>query len=80
VTGAYDGGSASAPLAEPAGHEPAYCDRCGEPAAAGSHGRCAAARALEPPRYCPGCRRRLVVQVVPTGWTARCSEHGTISG
>ena len=54
----------------------AYCDRCGEPAATGSHDRCAAARALEPPRYCPSCRRRLVVQVVPTGWTARCAEHG----
>ncbi|ONH33853.1 hypothetical protein [Pseudofrankia asymbiotica] len=53
-----------------------YCDRCGEPAATGSHDRCAAARALEPPRYCPTCRRRLVVQVVPTGWTARCAEHG----
>ncbi|ADP78877.1 hypothetical protein [Pseudofrankia inefficax] len=53
-----------------------YCDRCGEPAGTGTHERCDAARALEPPRYCPTCRRRLVVQVVPTGWTARCAEHG----
>ena len=53
-----------------------YCDRCGEPAAAGDHARCAAARALEPPRFCPDCRRRMKVQVVPTGWTATCVEHG----
>jgi len=64
----------------PAGARPtapaaAFCDRCGEPAA-GGHERCAVARDLEPPRYCPACRRRLVVQVVPTGWTARCAEHG----
>jgi hypothetical protein len=57
-----------------------YCDRCGEPAASGDHGGCAAARALEPPRYCPACRRRLVVQVLPTGWAARCVQHGETSG
>lgn len=51
----------------------AYCDRCGEP---GVHADCQRARELEPPRYCPHCRRRMVVQVTPTGWTARCSEHG----
>jgi hypothetical protein len=33
---------------------------------------------LEPPRYCSGCRRRMVVQVTPTGWTAKCVEHGII--
>jgi len=65
-----------------------YCDQCGErvtaveaaevPAAA-VHARCAARRELEPPRYCGQCKRRMVVQVVPRGWTARCSEHGTIS-
>jgi predicted amidophosphoribosyltransferase len=54
---------------------PAYCDRCGEPLA-GDHAACAASRELEPPRYCPHCRRRMVVQVTPTGWTARCVEHG----
>ena len=31
---------------------------------------------LEPPRYCPHCRRRMVVQVTPDAWTARCVEHG----
>jgi len=34
---------------------------------------------LEPPRYCPQCRRRMVVQVLPRGWSARCSEHGVLS-
>jgi hypothetical protein len=64
-----------------------YCDQCGEPAASveapevadtAVHARCAARRELEPPRYCGQCKRRMVVQVVPRGWTARCSEHGTI--
>ncbi|WP_442789719.1 biotin synthase auxiliary protein BsaP [Paenarthrobacter sp. GOM3] len=31
---------------------------------------------MEPPRYCVECRRRLKVQVTPTGWTAECSRHG----
>jgi hypothetical protein len=53
-----------------------WCDRCGEPAAEGDHARCRAARMLEPPRYCPDCRRRMKVQVVPTGWSASCVEHG----
>ena len=56
-----------------------YCDRCGEPAAEGLHAGCAAARELEPPRYCATCRRRMVVQVTPTGWSARCSEHGKLT-
>jgi len=54
-----------------------YCDRCGGPAAEGDHRGCAAARVLEPPRYCTQCRRRMKVQVVPAGWTAVCVEHGT---
>ncbi len=54
-----------------------WCDLCGEP---GSHAACQDARALEPPRYCARCRRRLVVQVTPTGWTARCVEHGLTQG
>jgi len=53
-----------------------YCDRCGEP---GTHPDCTQARQLEPPRYCARCRRRLVVQVSPTGWTARCVEHGELT-
>ena len=50
-----------------------YCDRCGKP---GTHEACVAVRALEPPRYCAHCGRRMVVQVTPGGWTARCVEHG----
>jgi hypothetical protein len=55
-----------------------YCDRCGLPAADDVHATCQAARQLEPPRYCPQCRRRMKVQVVPTGWTASCVEHGVL--
>ena len=57
-----------------------WCGRCGERQGDGPHPGCAAALALEPPRYCARCRRRMVVQVTPTGWTARCVEHGTTSG
>ena len=53
-----------------------FCDQCGKPAAEGEHVRCAERRVLEPPRFCPDCARRMVVQVTPTGWTARCSRHG----
>ncbi|GAA2342569.1 hypothetical protein [Dactylosporangium salmoneum] len=57
----------------------AYCDRCGEPRASGSHDACLAARELEPPRYCGQCRRRMKVQVLPSGWTASCVEHGALT-
>lgn len=58
-----------------------FCGYCGQDrAAGGSHGRCDHAALLEPPRYCVACRRRMVVQVTPTGWTARCSRHGEVSG
>ena len=53
-----------------------FCPRCGEPETALTHEQCAAALALEPPRYCPTCRRRLKVQIVPTGYSALCSRHG----
>jgi ribosomal protein S18 acetylase RimI-like enzyme len=51
------------------------CGHCGQP---GRHTSCEAALALEPPRYCTQCGRRMVVQVHPTGWSARCVEHGTL--
>jgi hypothetical protein len=57
-----------------------YCDRCGEPADAGDHRACERSRQLEPPRYCPACRRRMKVQVLPQGWVARCIEHGALTG
>lgn len=58
-----------------------FCVHCGEElTAGGDHARCAIPRtALEPPRFCAQCARRMVVQVTPTGWTARCSRHGEIS-
>ncbi|MEO6502029.1 MAG: hypothetical protein ABIQ09_08975 [Jatrophihabitantaceae bacterium] len=47
---------------------------------AGGHSDCAARAALEPPRYCPECARRMVVQVDPMGWRAVCSRHGERRG
>lgn len=58
-----------------------YCDRCGGALTIGDHPACRSARALEPPRFCGACRRRMRVQVLPTGWRAVCVEHGeTTSG
>lgn len=57
-----------------------FCDRCGDPIAdGGAHEACVRARELEPPRYCARCRRRMIVQVTPTGWHARCVEHGELT-
>lgn len=56
-----------------------FCDRCGGAVADGGHEACVAARALEPPRYCPVCRRRMKVQVLPAGWRATCVEHGAVT-
>ncbi|MDP9094421.1 MAG: hypothetical protein M3N95_16170 [Actinomycetota bacterium] len=56
-----------------------YCDRCGHALSNGDHEACAVARALEPPRFCGTCRRRMVVQVTPAGWSARCVEHGELT-
>jgi GNAT superfamily N-acetyltransferase len=57
-----------------------WCDQCGEELTGEGHARCRTARELEPPRWCAQCRRRMVVQVDPTGWTARCVEHGVRTG
>jgi hypothetical protein len=56
-----------------------WCDRCGGALADGGHEVCAAARGLEPPRYCGQCRRRMTVQVLPAGWRATCVEHGDLT-
>ncbi|MPZ61524.1 MAG: hypothetical protein GEU93_09545 [Propionibacteriales bacterium] len=53
-----------------------FCDHCGERLDSGVHTECEKRRTLEPPRYCPQCRRRMKVQVTPRGWTATCSRHG----
>ncbi|MFI6458250.1 hypothetical protein ACIBF6_42725 [Streptosporangium amethystogenes] len=57
-----------------------YCDHCGRPEGEADHAGCRAARVMEPPRYCARCRRRMVVQVTPGGWSARCAEHGVTCG
>jgi hypothetical protein len=38
----------------------------------------AAQLGLEPPRFCAACGRRMIVQVRPDGWWARCSRHGLV--
>lgn len=38
----------------------------------------AARLGLEPPRFCAACGRRMVVQVRPDGWWAKCSRHGVV--
>ncbi|MEI2809270.1 MAG: hypothetical protein V9F00_03405 [Nocardioides sp.] len=59
----------------------AYCGQCGEPLADSAlHGPCAARMQLEPPRFCPQCRRRMKVQITPRGWAADCVEHGPLYG
>ena len=57
-----------------------WCGQCGAELTVEGHAACRRAASLDPPRYCARCRRRMVVQVTPTGWTARCSEHGLVSG
>ncbi|HYQ65983.1 hypothetical protein [Actinophytocola sp.] len=64
-----------------AGHGPdagvSFCTHCGRPAGEGDHARCSGTQAdLDPPRFCAACARRMIVQVTPSGWTARCSRHG----
>ena len=57
-----------------------FCSFCGGEADSGDHDRCRARLSvIDPPRYCPECARRMVVQVDPMGWTARCSRHGETS-
>ncbi|MGW6448111.1 biotin synthase auxiliary protein BsaP [Lentzea sp. NPDC055074] len=54
-----------------------YCSFCGKEEADGDHAFCRQRLSMiDPPRYCPECARRMVVQVTPDGWTARCSRHG----
>jgi len=68
-----------------------WCGQCGMAVAPGhgesvagvegaevaDHSRCEGRAVLEPPRWCVHCRRRMVVQVTPGGWTATCSRHGS---
>ncbi|MBN6041759.1 hypothetical protein [Amycolatopsis sp. 195334CR] len=60
--------------------QPEYCVHCGLDRT-GDHTACDNPRtALEPPRFCASCARRMVVQITPVGWTARCSRHGELTG
>ncbi|MHC1561650.1 biotin synthase auxiliary protein BsaP [Actinomycetospora sp. C-140] len=64
-----------------AGPAAAYCAWCGGTRTDGDHGACDRRLAtVDPPRHCPVCARRMVVQVDPVGWTARCSRHGESAG
>jgi hypothetical protein len=59
-----------------------YCGQCGSEltaATAADEHRCVGYAEFEPPRYCSRCRRRMVVQITPTGWSARCSRHGVVN-
>ncbi|WP_198344433.1 biotin synthase auxiliary protein BsaP [Mycobacterium dioxanotrophicus] len=47
-------------------------------AATGSAVPTAAQLGLEPPRFCAECGRRMIVQVRPDGWWAKCSRHGVV--
>lgn len=63
------------------GVEAGFCSWCGGATDDGDHDACRRRLALvDPPRYCPSCARRMVVQVEPMGWTARCSRHGETTG
>lgn len=55
---------------------PGWCGQCGARTQV-PHPACGAAGEHEPPRWCVACGRRCVVQVLPTGWTSRCVEHGS---
>lgn len=57
----------------------AYCGICGAPTGGADHVRCTGRARLEPPRFCGECARRMKVQVTPTGWSATCVEHGTVT-
>jgi DNA-directed RNA polymerase subunit RPC12/RpoP len=45
-----------------------HCPRCGSE----EHEQCERGGPLDPPRFCTRCGRRLEVQVLPDGYTARC--------
>ncbi|HET6172576.1 MAG TPA: hypothetical protein VFD90_08225 [Gaiellales bacterium] len=53
-----------------------FCARCGSD----EHEACERGGPLDPPRYCTRCGRRLEVQVLPDGYTARCRRCDTAGG
>ena len=59
--------------------EQRFCLRCGRELTE-LHADCDRALALEPPRFCGVCARRLRVQVFPDSFRADCPEHGHFAG
>ena len=57
-----------------------FCGHCGGRLEDGDHASCERRLAMEPPRFCDKCARRMKVQVTPRGWTAVCVEHGALTG
>ncbi|MHB1854583.1 MAG: biotin synthase auxiliary protein BsaP [Acidimicrobiales bacterium] len=56
-----------------------FCTGCGR--AVGRCPRQGACRGrYEPPRFCGSCGVRMAVRVTPTGWMARCRDHGETVG
>jgi dethiobiotin synthetase len=55
---------------------PRFCSGCGRPAADCDR---TCSGPLEAPHHCPRCGRKLVVTIVPTGFTARCKVHGALA-
>jgi hypothetical protein len=56
-----------------------FCDMCGRDRDSGDHARCEARRrATDLPRYCVGCGRKLVVQVLPRSWRGSCVKCGPV--
>jgi hypothetical protein len=60
-------------------HSGGRTDDGGDGPTSDAHHGCRQRLAMEPPRFCPQCRRRMKVQVTPLGWTAECSRHGLTS-
>lgn len=60
--------------------EPRYNPFTGKPIVPGLDDAmpASAALGLEPPRFCEQCGRRMIVQISPDGWWAKCSRHGVI--
>ena len=57
-----------------------FCGHCGRPLEASDHATCEVRLAMEPPRFCADCGRRMKVQVTPRGWSGTCVEHGLRTG
>ena len=57
-----------------------FCGHCGRPLDDDDHEVCSERLAMEPPRFCAECGRRMKVQVTPRGWSGTCVEHGVRTG